>query len=115
MDKDKPLEQQDFQDLRDETKSQYAELSTDRAQQEQADFMRGFKAGDNVRCFTFFGERILSGPNASYVEGNILIVNSAEDEITVRITREVVDGVEVSDNLGHERTTAASPSSIDKL
>lgn len=83
--------------------------------QEIGTLLKEIKVGDRVRCFVFFGEKDLVGEKANYFEGKVLTKNLDEEEIRVRIEKEVRDGKEVTDSIGNDVPVAASPDAVEKL
>ena len=77
--------------------------------------LKEIKIGDRVRCFVFFGEKEPEGDKANWFEGEVLAIDSGQEEIRVRIEKEVRDGKEVTDSIGNDVPVAANPESIEVL
>lgn len=83
--------------------------------QEIETLLKEIKVGDRVRCFTFFGQKDLEGNKANYFDGKVLTKNLDEEEIRVRIEKEIREGKEVTDSIGNDVPVVASPDAVEML
>ncbi|KKS37600.1 MAG: hypothetical protein A3G49_00630 [Candidatus Sungbacteria bacterium RIFCSPLOWO2_12_FULL_41_11] len=75
--------------------------------------IEGIDIGDQVRCFTFYGNENLNGKNAHYLEGIVRV--KEVDVYWIDIEKEIINGKEDYGRKGDRVPVDASPAIIKKI